>query len=73
MGKLYTVSKRSDRSLVDWAKQRREEDDAEERQREQIGRKLQAAIAGDRRRREAKEALRALEEAERRERENRGF
>ena len=68
LGSLYTVSKRGDRSLVEWIKLRREEDEAEENRREEIGRRLEAAIAGDRRRRAAKEALQILEENERRQR-----
>ena len=71
LGSLLTVSKRGDRSLAEWINLRGKEDEAEERRREEIGRRLQAAIAGDNRRRAAKEALQILEEKERRQRDGR--
>ena len=71
LGSLLTVSKRGDRSLAEWINLRRKEDEAEELRREEIGRRLQAAIAGDNRRRVAKEALQILEEKERRQRDGR--
>ena len=73
LGCLYTASKRGDRSLADWITTRRKEDEAEERRREEIGRRLEAAIAGDKYRscRRLGEYLQTLEEQERRQRDGR--